>query len=79
MGTVLLVATITAGGCGYGESPAEKHREANTPAGKLGQVAHKAAVEADKAGRVIGRKLDKAAHDAKEGWNEDAHKPQERR
>jgi hypothetical protein len=31
-------------------------------------------VEADKAGQVIGRKLDKAAHDAHEGWKEAARK-----
>jgi hypothetical protein len=29
---------------------------------------------ADKAGRAVGRSLDKAAHDAHEGWKEDAKK-----
>lgn len=56
------------------ETEEQRHREANTVAGKLGQAAHKAAVETDKAGRVIGKKLDKAAHDAKAGWEEDARK-----
>ncbi len=58
--------------CGPHESPEQRQRDANTPAGKVGQAAHKIAVEADKAGRVVGRKLDKAAHDAHEGWKEAA-------
>lgn len=60
--------------CGRRETQEQRHGDANTPAGKVGQAAHKVAVEADKAGRVIGRKLDKAAHDAHEGWNETASK-----
>lgn len=61
-------------GCGSRESEAQRQQDANTPAGKAGQVAHKAAVELDKAGHVIGRKLDKAAQHAREGWKEDARK-----
>jgi hypothetical protein len=61
-----------ANACGSRESAPERHRDANTRAGKVGQAAHKVAVEADKARRVIGRKLGKAAHDAREGWKEDA-------
>ena len=61
-------------GCGSKETEQERHRDANTPAGKVGQAAHKVAVEAGNAGRVIGRKLDKAAHDAHEGWKEDSQK-----
>lgn len=60
--------------CASHETQLQRHDEANTPAGKVGQVAHKAAVEADKAGRVIGKKLSEAAHDAHEGWKEDARK-----
>lgn len=60
--------------CSPSESEEQRRHDANTVAGKLGQAAHKAAVETDKAGRVIGKKLDKAAHDAKEGWQEDARK-----
>jgi hypothetical protein len=62
--------------CGTHESEAQRHQDANTPAGKVGQAAHRAAVEADKAARAIGKKVDKAAHDAREGWNEDAHRNQ---
>lgn len=65
--------------CGARESPEQRHQDANTPAGKVGQAAHKVAIEADKAGRVIGRKLDKAAHDAHEGWKEAARGDNEKK
>jgi hypothetical protein len=65
---------MTLSACGPHESAEERHQAADTPAGKLGQAAHRATVEADKAGRVIGRELRQAAHDAREGWKEDAHK-----
>ena len=71
---MLLGALVTLNACGPRETEEQRHRDANTPAGKVGQAAHKVAVEADKAGRVVGRKLDKAAHDAREGWNEAARK-----
>lgn len=76
---VTLAAFLTLSACGSRESEEERHREANTPAGKAGQAAHRVAVEADKAGRVIGRKLDKAAHDAHEGWKEAARKDQDKK
>jgi len=69
-----MVAALVLGGCGPRENAEQKHSDANTPAGKLGQAAHKVAVEADKAGKVAAQKLQKAAHDAKAGWNEDAQK-----
>lgn len=72
--TFILAGLIALSSCGSHESQEERHREANTPAGKVGQAAHKVAVQADKAGQVIGRKLDKAAHDAHEGWKEAARK-----
>jgi hypothetical protein len=69
----ILVAILTTLGtlnaCGPRQSEEERRRDANTPAGKIGQGAHKVAVQADKAGREIGRKLDKAAHDAHAGWS----------
>jgi hypothetical protein len=71
-GLVFLALTILIAGCGPRETAEQQRREANTPAGKVGQVAHKAAVQADRAGRAIGRQLGKAAHDAHEGWKEDA-------
>jgi len=70
----MLAALLVSAACGPRESESQKQRDANTPAGKAGQVAHRAAVELDKAGRAVGRKLDKAAHDARQGWNEDARK-----
>jgi hypothetical protein len=74
LAALALAGLLGMSSCGTHESGAQRHQDANTPAGKVGQAAHRAAVEADKAGRVIGRKLDKAAHDAREGWNEDAHR-----
>jgi len=66
-------------GCAPQETPEQRRQAANTAAGKLGQAAHKAATEADKAGRVIGRQLKQAAHDAHEGWKEDARKDQSKK
>ena len=71
---ILITCFLTLGACSPRESTEERQRAANTPAGKVGQAAHKAAVEADKAGRVIRRELGQAAHDAHEGWKEDARK-----
>jgi hypothetical protein len=76
---VLASLLLAINACGSRESEAEQHRDANSPAGKAGQAAHKAAVEANKAGRVIGRKLEKAAHDAHEGWKEAARKDQQKK
>ena len=70
----LSFAAIVMIDCGPHESEAQRHHDANTPAGKAGQAAHRAAVEADRAAAAVGRKLDKVAHDAREGWNEDARK-----
>jgi len=74
-----LLGIVLSVGCGPRESTEQRHHEANTPAGKVGQAAHKAAVEADKAGRVISRKLGEAAHDAHEGWKEDARKDRDKK
>ncbi len=78
-GLMLVATLVSLESCGPYESEEQRHHDANTPAGKAGQAAHKAAVQLDKAGRVIGRKLDKAAHDAREGWNEDAHKDRDKK
>ena len=76
---LMIAGLLLAGSCGPRESETRQHHDANTPAGKVGQVAHRAAVEADKAAAAVGRKLDKAAHDAHEGWKEDARKTRDRR
>ena len=75
--TAAVLATLSA--CGSRQSKEEQHRQANTPAGKVGQAAHKMAVEAGKASRAVGRQLDKAARDAHAGWKEAARKDQERK
>jgi hypothetical protein len=79
----VLVATaavlVTLSACGSRQSEEERHRQANTPAGKVGQAAHKVAVQAGKASRAMGRQLDKAARDAHAGWKEAARKEQEKK
>jgi hypothetical protein len=74
---VFALAAIIA--CGPRESEQQREHDANTVAGKLGQAAHRAAVEADKAGRVMGRQLGKAAHDAHQGWKQDEQQQDERK
>jgi hypothetical protein len=65
-----MVIVLGLAGCRSSETTDQRHQDANTPAGKAGQAAYKVAQEADKAGRVLGQKLEKAAHDAHEGWKE---------
>jgi hypothetical protein len=74
LAVVTIAAWLGSAACGSRESEEQRQHDANTVAGKLGQAAHRAAVEADKAGRVVGRQLDKAAHDAHEGWKQDEQK-----
>ena len=71
---VFVAGFVMWSGCGPRESAEQRHEAANTPAGKLGQAAHRATVEANKASQVIRRQLGQAAHDAREGWKEDARK-----
>ena len=69
--STVLACFAAALACGPPQSVSSERRgDPNTAAGKVGQAAHKAAVQVDKAGRVVGRKLDKAAHDVHEGWKE---------
>ena len=71
---LLLSAMLSVSGCTSTESEAQRHADANSAAGKLGQAAHSVAVHAEKAAKVAGRKLDKAAHQAHEGWEESARR-----
>ncbi|MBV9032876.1 MAG: hypothetical protein JO182_00180 [Acidobacteriaceae bacterium] len=75
----LLACFTVLSACGPHETPEERRRAADTPAGKVGQAAHKAAVEANKASQVIGRQLRQAAHDARAGWKEDARKERDKK
>ena len=70
----MLFTLLLTAACGVRETPSEKHEDANSPAGKLGQAAHKIAVQANKAGAAVARDLSKAAHDAHEGWKEEKRK-----
>jgi hypothetical protein len=75
-GLIIAALTVVAclSGCGPQMSETERHRQANTAAGKLGQAAQKASVQAQKASKTIGRELRQAARDAHEGWKESAQK-----
>lgn len=75
--TTAVLAILSA--CSSRQSETERRRQANTPAGKVGQAAHKVAVEAGKATQQIGRQLDKAARDAHAGWKEAARKEQDKK
>jgi hypothetical protein len=69
----LLLVAVTATllcSCFNHEMSEKERKEANTPAGKAGQVAYKAAQVTEKVAKVAGKELSKAAHDAHEGWKE---------
>jgi hypothetical protein len=73
---LLVVTMAVLSACGSRQSEEEQHRQANTTAGKAGQVAHKMAVQAGKASQQIGQELNKAARDAHAGGKEAARKDQ---
>ncbi len=64
--------------CGRREMSEKEHRDANTPAGKVGQVAYKAAEVSGKVAKSAGKELSKAAHEAHEGWKEASEKDKAR-
>lgn len=73
LGILLLAAFVSFGACTRSsESATQRHDDANSPAGKVGQAAHTVAVHTEKAAKVAGQKLAKAAHQAHEGWKEAA-------
>lgn len=82
-GAIVCLSLLLLGACSVAVAPPPHHEErrgdANTPSGKLGQAAYKATQEAEKAGKTLGRKLDNAAHNAREGWNEAARKDQNKK
>ncbi len=78
--TLLLAGSLVfLGACSKHETADQQRHEADTVAGKMGQAAHRAAVQADKAGRALGRQMAHAAHDAHEGWKEDAQRTKDRK
>ena len=74
----LVAAILGCSACAPSESSAERQRDACRPAGEAGQGAHEVAVEAEKAGKVSGWQIGKAAHDAREGWKEAARKDEKK-
>lgn len=72
---LFVAALLLLSGCSTStESESQRRSDANSAAGKLGQAAHSVAVHTERAAKVAGRKLDKAAHQAHEGWEESARK-----
>jgi hypothetical protein len=71
---VLFASLVALSACSPHQSAEERRQAANTPAGKLGQAAHRAAVEANRATQAVGHELRQAARDARAGWKEDARK-----
>jgi hypothetical protein len=71
-GILPLAAVLLLAGCGRHESTSQRRDEANTPAGKVGQAAHTVAKGTGKVLKEAGKEIGKAAHQAKEGWNEAA-------
>jgi hypothetical protein len=70
---LLFTAVLTLASCTRAPEPEAKRQEdANSPAGKVGKAAHEVAVQTERAAKVTGRKLEKAAHQAHEGWKEAA-------
>jgi hypothetical protein len=77
--TLFCASLLASIACGPRQTEEQRHADANTPAGKVGQAAHKAAVELDKSGRLAEKKLNQAAHDAREGWKEAERKDSDKK
>jgi hypothetical protein len=67
LGAVLLFLAA----CGRShESANNRSGNPDSAAGKGGKAAYKVAKETEKAAKVVGRELDKAAHDVHAGWKD---------
>jgi hypothetical protein len=76
---LLFAATLSLTNClPSRETESQRHADANTPAGKAGKAAHELAVKTEKAAAAAGRQIDKAAHQAHEGWQESAREDKEK-
>lgn len=63
---------------GSNQSAAERQKEADTAAGKLGKAAHRVAKETGKAAHAAGKKLEQAAREAHAGWQEAARQDKQK-
>ena len=71
--TCAAALVLTLGGCTRFEArrnAEEVDREANGAAYKAGKAAHRLADETKDAAQVVGKKLNNAAKDMKEGWKD---------
>lgn len=77
--TAALAAVLLLAGCTSStETRTQQHADANSPAGKVGQAAHRAAYKLNKAAVEAGRDLKKAARQAQAGWDEASRKDQKK-
>lgn len=72
----LFLAVLLIAAC---RQPQASRDDANTPAGKVGQAAHRVANDAGKAVKAAGKEIGKAAREARAGWNEAAERDRAKR
>ena len=76
---VVVSATLLLGACGgTHESPSQRQKEANSPAGKVGQAAYHVTKATGKVLKAAGKELAKAGHQAREGWKQSARRDREK-
>jgi hypothetical protein len=74
LGSILVLTSCL----GSGEDAEQRHKNANTIAGKAGQAAHSVAKDSGKVAAAAARKLAKAAKEAHDGWQESAQADKEK-
>jgi hypothetical protein len=76
----VVAAALFLGACGGSyESSAQRQKEANSPAGKVGQAAYQVTKATGKVLKAAGKELGKAANQAREGWKESARRDREKK
>jgi hypothetical protein len=68
--SLLMTGLLSLGACTNSEHTSSRHSDADSPAGKLGQAAYHAKVDLKRAAAEADRKLQKAARDARAGWQQ---------
>lgn len=71
---IIVLLTLVLGACGR-----QADQKTDSAAKAAGRTAYSVVQESKKAAKAVGRKLEKAAKEAHEGWNEAARQDQARR
>lgn len=67
---VVIAITLMISACTRPADPsARRDADPNSPAGKVGQAAHKAADKLEEVGKKAGKEIKKTARQAKAGWD----------